>query len=213
MKFSQHFDRSLESMANKLWQNVLSASRIVGICSNLVGYWSVELFAKRSTIPFTTFPELSTATKPLKELRRLIMALEIGEDGTVDSFQAFLLFLPTLTNFVFRRSKAAKLGKQLCDYFVFGDNLFGMPLANNDWNRKIMAENYFCTFRNHCSVDTFRYVTIRLSLTCRKIRKRGKRGEENCFVFILSFDSNPCPIFTFADLIRFAMFFSCMTIR
>lgn len=107
MKFSQHFGRSLESMVNKLWQNVLSASLIVGICSNLVGYWSVELFAKRSTIPFTTFPELSTATKPLKEVRRLIMVLEIGEDGTVDSFQAFSFYSFILTNFVFRRSKAA----------------------------------------------------------------------------------------------------------
>jgi hypothetical protein len=95
MKFSRHLGRSLESIANKLWQNVLSASRIVGICSNLARYWSVELFAKRSTIPFTTSPELSTATKSLKEVRRLIMALEIEEDGTVDSFQAFLLFLYT----------------------------------------------------------------------------------------------------------------------
>lgn len=89
MKFSRHFAGSLESMANKLRQKCFIR---VAYCRNLQeSSRSVELLAKRSTIPFTTFPELSTATKPLKEVRRLIMAHEIGEDGTVDSFQTFLL--------------------------------------------------------------------------------------------------------------------------
>lgn len=114
-------------MVNKFRQNVLSASRIVGICSNLARRWSVELFAKRSTVPFTTFPELSTATKPLKELRRLIMA-KLRKTGQLILFRLSCCSL-TLTNFVFRRSKAAKLGKQLRDYFVFGDNLSGEYLS------------------------------------------------------------------------------------
>lgn len=56
IKSTYYFDRSLDSMVNKLQRNVLFyVSDFVVTCGNPVGYWSIELFAKRSIVPRTTF--------------------------------------------------------------------------------------------------------------------------------------------------------------
>jgi len=186
MKFSQHFGRSLESIVNKLWQNVLSASLIVGICSNLVGYWSVELFPRRSTIPFTTFPELSTATKPLKEVRRLIIALEIGEDGTVDSFQAPSFCSLILTNFVFRHNKAANSVNN------FVTTSFSMTISLKYLLRTMIEivkpwwEIIFVKTLQDRYFDIFRYIIICLFFNTLENKKRGKEGRKLFCIFFRS---------------------------
>jgi len=62
---------------------------------------------------FHGISELSTATRLPKEERHIIMAFKIEEDRQLILFSLSRSF--ALSNFVYRRSKAVKLRKQLCE--------------------------------------------------------------------------------------------------
>lgn len=93
MKSAKHFDKSLDSTVNKLQRNVLFASRIVATCENPVGYWSIELFTKRLTVPRTTFWNFQQQPDCWKGTPFNNGARNWGrQDSWFFSWQVFLLF-------------------------------------------------------------------------------------------------------------------------